>query len=397
LSALPDALSIAFVTGSLSRRAGGLFHSVRSLALALHDAGHSVTVVGLCDGDTAGDLSAWHPLRPIVAKPILSRALGYAPHVGRALPAGSFDVLHQHGIWQAFSMQVSAWRRRTGRPVMVSPRGMLDPWAISHRGWKKRVASRLYEEANLRGAACLHALNESEARAIRAAGFRNPIATIPNGVDLPGKAISAPPAWWPGGRVLLFIGRLHTKKGVADLIEAWALMQTAAPAVADAWRLVIGGWDDGGYEALLREAIARHGLVGSIVMPGPLYGAEKESSLRNAEAFILPSHSEGLPISVLEAWSYQLPVLMTEACNLPEGFGENAALRISTDPPNLARELAAALGLEPERLAEIGAAGHRLAADRFHWREIARRHVEVYRFMIGSGEGATPPSSVRNF
>jgi len=270
---------------------------------------------------------------------------------------------------------------------------MLDPWAVNNASWKKRIAGALFEKQNLASARCLHALNISEAGSMRDFGLTNPIAVIPNGTDIPIDSDAAPPDWWPGGKVLLFIGRIHPKKGVAELIEAYAHFLRAAPKYAASWRLVIAGWDDGGYEAALRGSVARHGLTDQVIFPGPIYGNQKDAALRHATAFVLPSYSEGMPMSVLEAWAYRLPVLMTDACNLPEGFAVGAAARVTQDPAELAKQLTSLLASDSSNaLGEMGLRGRTLVEAHFGWEEIARRHAEVYAWMaLGRGD---PPSDV---
>ncbi|MEM7766158.1 MAG: glycosyltransferase [Pseudomonadota bacterium] len=371
-----------------------MFNSVRHSALALRDAGLSVDVLSIRDGFTDEDLSAWDPLAPYVAGPVGPGALGLAPSLGGRLRDGGYDVVHQHGIWQAYSMQVGAWHKRTGRPYMISPRGMLDEWAIRNSAWKKKLSGALFEHRHLRRAACLHALNRSEADSIRSLGYDQPIAIIPNGADLPDPATLARPAGWPEGKVLLFIGRLHPKKGIMELIEAWSMLEQARPGLADEWSLVIAGWDDGGHEAVLRETIAERGLGGRVVMPGSLFGDEKRAALSHASAFVLPSYSEGLPMSVLEAWAYRLPVLMTEACNIPEGFADGAAVRIETDPAAMCGQLAEALGRDGEALAGMGARGRLLVERRFSWPSIAARHMEVYRWMTAGCPAGDRPDCI---
>jgi glycosyltransferase involved in cell wall biosynthesis len=385
-----EALRVATVLGSVSHRAGGLFNSVRRLSISLWQAEVDIDVMAPADRAADADRAAWTPLEPFVPRRRGPERLAFAPMLGRRLRDGGFNVVHQHGIWQAFSAQVLGWRRRTGGPVMISPRGMLDPWALRNSGWKKVIAARAFENLNLLGAACIHALNASEAASIRAYGLGNPIATIPNGTDLPSERPERParPSFLPndGCDTLLFIGRLHPKKGIANLIEAFAAARMADPVFAERWRLVIAGWDDGGHEATLRDAVVRHGLKGKVVFPGPLLGAEKDATLRHADAFILPSFSEGLPMAVLEAWAYRLPVLMTDACNLPEGFSSGAAIRIVNDPGTLAGQLVSHLAGD---LSSMGAAGRALAESRFSWPTIAARHIAVYRFLRDGGNA--PP------
>ena len=373
------ALRIAFVTGSASRLAGGLYTSVRRLSQSLTEAGHTVKVFALDDEYGVEDASAWLPIVPQRYQTIGPRTLGYAPGFSRALATGNFDVVHQHGIWQATSIAVAAWRRSTGRPVMISPRGMLDPWALANSGQKKRLAGRLYERANILNATSLHALSESEAKAIRAYHPGGRIDLIPNGTDLPEDRTPPRPGFLPddGRKTLMFIGRFHPKKGIVELLEAFSRLKHSSPDLAARWRLVIAGWDDGGYRTTVEHSVVKYGLSGDVALPGALYGANKDAALRYAEAFVLPSHSEGLPMSVLEAWAYRLPALITDACNLPEGFAARAAYRISLRPDELIADLMAALSADD--LASRGKAGHALVADRFSWDKIAQHHEIAYR------------------
>jgi poly(glycerol-phosphate) alpha-glucosyltransferase len=380
------ALSVGVITASVSRLAGGLFHSVRRSAIAGSQPATRISVYGLNDAHTHEDLAAWQPLVPRTFEARLARPLGYAPEVGATLLAADHDLVHQHGLWQYLSVQASAWRRRTGRPVVISPRGMLDPWALRNSGWKKRIARLAFEDRNLKGAACLHALNAAEAAAIRALGLANPIAVIPNGVDLPDvHRRPARPGFYARDRhTLLFLGRMHPKKGLKELIEAWARLKGEAPKLAQDWQLVVAGWDDGGHRAGLEQLVARLGLAADVAFPGPLHGEAKAGALAHADAFILPSYSEGLPVAVLDAWAYAVPVFMTAACNLPEGFHRNAAVAIETEPAAMQRVLASHLG--EAALSRRGVLGRQLVAESFTWERIARMQDDVYRWLAAGAE-----------
>ena len=373
--------SLGIVTTSLSHKAGGLFHSVRHSALALSEAGLDVTVYGVEDDHTAEDLDAWAPLVPKVFPQLGPSALGIGRGLARAVRYGGHDVIHLHGIWQYASVAAMD----AGLPVMISPRGMLDPWAVANSGWKKKLAGWLFEYRNLRNATCLHALNAAEREAIRNFGLKAPIAEIPNGTDLPDLARNVPrPQWLPddGRKTLLFLGRQHPKKGLQELLTAWSSLAATDSDVTTSWRLVIAGWDDGGHETGLKD-YAKNAGIADVLFPGPLHGEEKDAALRHADAFILPSHSEGLPMAVLEAWAYGLPVFMTEACNLPAGFEKGAAWRVDAAPDLLAGELAAGLG-KPD-ISRMGVKGRELAAGRFAWAPIAKQHIEVYEWMVNGG------------
>ncbi|MFD0982573.1 glycosyltransferase [Tropicimonas aquimaris] len=366
------------VTGSLSRRAGGLFHSVRSLSQNLAEAGARVTVIGTRDPDTEADLPAWAPLVPVVLEPGRLPGLGGARGIAEAIEASRPDVVHQHGIWMALSLDTARWAR-TGA-TMISPRGMLDPWALRNSGWKKRIAWSAWEAQNLRRASRIHALAEAEAEAIRSVLPDVRVTTIPNGVRMPEAPSRSKND--SGLRELLFLGRLHPKKGLPDFLKQWAqLPQT----LRSRWRITVAGPDERGHRAELEKLAARLDLTTNLTFTGPLSGAAKEEALQRADAFILPSHSEGLPMAVLEAWSFGLPVLMTTACNLPEGFSAGAALEISSgqDPSSLRR------ALERRDLFEIGRCGRDLVERRFAWQCIANRHLDEYRAMVADHSKGT--------
>jgi poly(glycerol-phosphate) alpha-glucosyltransferase len=303
------------------------------------------------------------------------------------------DLVHTHGLWAFPSVAALRWAAQWRKPLVVSPHGMLDPWAVRHSAWKKRIAGWLFESRHLRGAACLHALNDAEYHAIRAFGLANPVAIIPNGVDLPEpEASPARPVWVAGvgnRRTLLYLGRLHPKKGLTNLLHAWARVQREATAVARSWCLVIAGWDQGGHETELQRLVETVQLGDTVLFVGPQFDAQKTATLSWADAFILPSLSEGLPMAVLEAWAHRLPVLMTRQCKLPEGFAAGAAMEIAPDADEMARTLAAFLNLPEQVRVAMGERGRQLVKERFAWDDIASQMVDVYRWLAAGGERPT--------
>jgi len=324
-------MKVVHLTAHVSPHSGGFFHSVNGLAQALAaNPDISITLVGLRDRGRLEDGSVWNDTSMRLCRQLGPRAMGFSVGLVRELERVKPNVSHAHGLWMYHSWANLRWARRTRRPYVVSPRGMLDPWAVRNSAWKKRLAARLFENAHLAGAASLHALSPAEAQAIRAYDLQNPICVIPNGIDPPAPAVSAPP--WAtdpdeNARVLLFLGRLHPKKGLSNLIRAMAKVRCASNSGRD-WTLVIAGWDQGGHGRALRALATELGVGQAVKFVGPQFDQAKAASLAFADAFVLPSLSEGLPVAVLEAWSYGLPVLMTDACNLPEGFAAGAAIRI---------------------------------------------------------------------
>jgi len=249
--------------------------------------------------------------------------------------------------------------------------------------WKKRVASLLYENQHLRGAACLRALSEAEAQSIRSYGLRNPICVIPNGVDLPDLGESPAKTQSANRKTLLYLGRLHPKKNISNLIRAWNETFKSQRGSGERWVLAIAGWDQGGYEAQLRQLTTDLGLLTSVIFQGPQFGADKTECYRDCDAFILPSLSEGLPMAVLEAWAHAKPVLMTPECNLPEGFEADAALRIGTTSQEIAAGLKVLCEMSDNDRRQMGNRGRALVATRFSWPRIGEQMRRVFEWVLG--------------
>jgi poly(glycerol-phosphate) alpha-glucosyltransferase len=377
-------MKVGFLVSSVSREAGGLFESVRGLAKAVSATRADVRVFGIRDQQSDIDLPEWQPLPVQTFDPRL-RAWGYSNQLVPTMVDAELDVLSVHGLWKYCSVGSHRWHQRTGRPYVVHPHGMLEPWALGNARWKKRIAGTLYQNQHLCKAACLRALSEAEAGSIRAYGLNNPICVIPNGVDMPELPESHGENQAGRQKTVLYLGRLHPKKNLANLIRAWKETFSSKSSNSDSWVLAIAGWDQGGYETELKQFAAGS----SITFLGPQFGAEKSECYRTCDAFILPSLSEGLPMAVLEAWSYAKPVLMTAECNLPEGFKANAALRIGTNPEEIAAGVKQLLEMSDDDRVAMGARGRSLVATKFSWPRIGEQMRAVFDWLLG---GEVPDS-----
>ncbi|MBX3435501.1 MAG: glycosyltransferase [Pirellulales bacterium] len=378
-------MKVALVTGSISRSGAGVAAAVRDLTEALAAAGDvELSVASLEDEHAPADLAGWSAVRPRLSPVVGPPRLGYAPRLRESLLEIAPDLVHTHGLWQLLSASVSAWERATRKPYLVSPHGMIDPWALRLSRWKKRLALALYENRHLRRAACLHALCDAERDSARAMGLCNPVAVIPNGVNLP----AAPAPLADGPRQLLFLGRLHPKKGLSELLAGWTSLSATERRE---WRLVVAGADDAGMLPGLRRQAADAGIADSVDLVGPKYGRDKHELICASSAFVLPSHSEGLPVAALEASSYGLPLLITDHCNLPEMFAAEAAVRIEPRPESIAAGLRTLASMSTADLRSTGARGRRLVEERFAWPRIAVQFVAAYQWVLGGGP---PPEFV---
>lgn len=384
-------IRVGMLSASMSRKAGGIAPSMCALSASLVASGLDVEVFSARDADSDKDLGVWGNIPVQLHEVRGPRAFGWQPRLKQSLAGAEIDVLHQHGLWMYPSV-ASAGFSANKKPRVISPHGMLDPWALQNSATKKRVALALFENRNLAGAACLHALCAAERDAIRSCGINIPIAVIPNGVDLSeAKGPFQKPDWSKyipdDAKVLLYLGRIHPKKGIGPLLDAIARLGANGAA---RWHLVVAGWDQGETEAKLVAKVTELGLEQRVHFVGPQYGINKKASFARADAFVLPSFSEGLPMAVLEAWSFSLPVLMTEACNLPEGFASGAAFLITTDPVEMACTLDELIEMDEAALRYVGNAGRKLVEEKFTWSVVAEKMAAVYRWILCGGE--TPPT-----
>jgi poly(glycerol-phosphate) alpha-glucosyltransferase len=382
------------LTGSVSRQAGGTFDAIRrpcSILATNNDA--SIQVLGTTDSDTESDRSDWQPLTPETFAARGPRGFGFVKGMETALEQFQPDIQHVHGIWMYYSMVNHRYHRQHKTPYVVSPHGMLDPWAVQSSAWKKRLVGWAFERKHLASSSCLHALSVPELAAIRGFGLKNPVCVIPNGVDLPRRQGHAAPwqSYLPHeAKVLLYLGRLHPKKGLVNLLHAWR-QATTSDCRNGKWVLALAGWDQGGHEAELKKLSAELGLKQSVKFLGPQFGTAKQACYENADAFILPSFSEGLPMTVLEAWAYKLTVMMTPQCNIPEGFDSGASLKIETEPNVIASGLEALFSMTDAQRAEMGSRGYSLVQQKFTWGKVAAQFHEVYQWVLGGGH---PPECV---
>jgi glycosyltransferase involved in cell wall biosynthesis len=320
-----------------------------------------------------------------------SEAFKYSWPLARWLErdAGRFDVVHIHAVFSHACLAAARACRRHGVPYVVRPLGTLDPWSLGQKRLRKRLIWRLGAERLLEGAAAIHYTTEDERRLAEESLGVGRGVVIPLGVD---EALFAQPA--PPDRFrrrhpemgddpyVLLLSRLHPKKGVELLLEAFH--DLARSGVLGPWRLVVAGDGDAGYVAELKRQAARRDGGARVLFTGWLDGADKVAAFRGAALFALPSHQENFGLAVVEALTCGIPVLLSAGVNLArEVEGAGAGWTVPLEREAWHRSLAAILRDERGRAAR-GAAGRRLAATRFTWPAIATALAELYRAVRGA-------------
>jgi glycosyltransferase involved in cell wall biosynthesis len=272
---------------------------------------------------------------------------------------------------------------RSDVPYIVAPHGSLEPWVLSSGSWRRRFYAECVERPLLQKASRMQALSEAEVAQFRAYGLRVPTAVIPNAVGeewlrVKRVNIAAELGLPHGAQTILFLSRLHPKKGLDILLQAFA----AFCSERDDITLLVAGSDGGsGYERAMRARAQDLSLGQRCLFLGEVRGDYKTKLFAGADAFVLTSHSEGLPMAVLEAMASGTPVLVTPGCNLPEVESRDTGGVVNPQwQPVLAglRDLFA----DPRTMQRRGENGRRLVRERFTWPRIASRTLEVYEAMI---------------
>jgi glycosyltransferase involved in cell wall biosynthesis len=283
------------------------------------------------------------------------------------------DVAHGHGLYVGPNLIFGREARRQHKALVYHVHGMFEPYILRRSQWKKRLVNWLFEDRNIRDVRFWRALTAIEADQIAATGARQPIVVIPNGLDVADfarPAVMERPIRTPlvanltkRSRRILFLGRIHPKKGLMLLLPAWARV---CPRAQD-WELVIAGPDEGGHLAEVRARAAELGLESRVTFTGLVQGDEKVRLLHSADLFVLPSYSEGLPMSVLEALACEVPVVATRESNVGDLMADGAGWDCGATVDSVAEALERAVLSSDSERAGRGSAGRRAVEARYAW------------------------------
>jgi poly(glycerol-phosphate) alpha-glucosyltransferase len=306
---------------------------------------------------------------------------GISLELARALrrEIGRFDLVHIHAVWNFPTYMAMRTASAASVPYVVSPQGSFEPWALRQNRIGKRAYGWAAEIPLLNRATHIQALTSNEVEQLRSYGITAPCAVMPNGVSTDWTHRKRIPLTIQlelsaSQRTLLFLSRLHPKKGTDILIRGFALANV--PELT----LVIAGHDaNSGYSAELKRVAAECGVRPAFM--GELAGDQKFDVLVGADAFALPSHSEGLPIAVIEALAAGLPVAISPGCNLPEVAENGAGFVIPAEPAAVATAIRQLFGEDFDR-SGMGRKGRALVEERFTWPKIAGQLITLYQELV---------------
>ncbi|HTV26212.1 MAG TPA: glycosyltransferase [Xanthobacteraceae bacterium] len=371
---------------------GGPSYSVPKLCGGLAQAGVDVELLSVRGADSWTAIENQEPYRErrfpwdYSRVPVL-RELRWSSDLARALrdTMQNTEVIHNHGLWLMPNVLAGRMAQTARKPLVISPRGMLAPQALAFSRRKKQVVWRLLQGPAIRGAACFHATSKEEYAEIRGFGLSHPVAIIPNGIDLPEAGAGSPQASIE--RIVLSLGRLHPKKGLASLIRAWAKIEHNHPG----WRLRVVGPSESDYRSELTGLVSSLGVVAATI-EGPLYGEQKHRAFREAELFVLPSLNENFGLTAAEALASGTPVIATKGTPWDRLEAERCGWWVDSGVGPLADALEQAMTMSRESLRIMGGKGREWMARDFSWDRVADEMLALYRWVVGGDE---VPSAVR--
>lgn len=359
---------------------GGPAFASGALAPELQKLGHQVTTI---TSNRNGD--GFSKVPPHLVEPAGNQAIYCSTHTGRFLYAPHLAyslrtrlpqadvVLVPCGSWNYYFLTGCREAQKFHKPYVVYPHGNFDPWALDLKKWRKKIWWQLFDKKNYRRAAAAVALTREEASQIRHMGFTGWIEVIPNGVDfaayqeaLSREAIEEQFPQLRKKRWLLFMARLHPKKGLEVLLPALAEIRQQVRNL----QLIIAGPDEDSYGRVVHGLIDDLNLHDAVCLTGMVTGSLKNGLLRQAELFLLPSHSEGFPMGVLEAMACGLPVIITRNCNLPEVGENNAGIIVENEVKDLTEGLSTILKNNKLRK-QLGKNGKSLVQKYYTWSQVA--------------------------
>lgn len=362
-------MRVIHIISGISKSSGGPSRSVQGLVAALNGVGVDTWLISCQVGD-----KPWIDGINNFLAPTGDERKNLSRFIEDSIKRINPDIIHLHGIWQMQIHLAARIARKLNIPYIETPRGMLEPWSLEQKKWKKRLAMWLYQRTDLKKAIALHATADSEAAQFKKLGFDNPIIMSPNGVNLP-KQLPGKTRDDARHRVL-FVSRMHQKKGVLELVEAWAKVRPQGWCCELVYTL--NGETERAYEAQVKDAVNALGLRDSFIFTGALSDDAKWEAYCRADVFVLPTYSENFGIVIAEALFANLPVITTKGTPWAELEEHNCGKWIDIGVEPLVVALREMTALTDDERSVMGENGRKLVEDRYSWPQLAKKMKEAY-------------------
>lgn len=303
------------------------------------------------------------------------------------------DVVHIHSVWEEPQHLAARAAKNESKPYIITPHGMLDPWSLAQKKWKKRLYMAWRLRRDLNQALALHFTTEAERDACEALGLKPTSVVIPLGISWdefeslpPRDALRRKYPQIGSQPILVFLGRIHPGKGVEYLVPALALTKTKPI-------LLVVGPDSNDYRATIEAMVDQVGVKDRVIFTGMLKGADRVAALAGADLFALPSDHENFGMSVVESLAAGTPVIISNEVALSsEVMSGKVGSVVQRDPKSIATAIDGWLNDESE-LTDVRDRCRTFARERFDWSLIAQKWVNYYNKLAGM-RGSIPAATV---
>ena len=313
--------------------------------------------------------------------PVTNTRFGYMPRLQQTLKnLQPYDLYHVQGIWQYLGHSVASFARRQHKPYVLTLRGMLYPQALAHSAFIKKMSLTLYQRKDLRQAACIQATCIDEMKHYRALGFNNPVAVLPNPIEI--KGIIDRSVHQPDRMRIGYLGRVHPRKRIERLIYAFNALHHE---LQDAELLIIGA-DDKQYEAFLHEEVKRLHLESNVRFTGFLTGKEKDEAIMSLSYLAVPSDFENFGNIVTEALVRGVPVIASKGMPWQELETYNCGWWIDNDQETINQTLLEAVSLPEEKRIQMGINGKNLIRAEYSVPTLGEKMKRLYEWVLNGGE-----------
>lgn len=370
-------MRICIFTDSIDKSKGGPSRSVPILAKGLAMAGCDVTLMTL----ESDDMNL-HILEDSRVKTIVLPSDCSTRYLESCVLNEKFDLIHSQGIWLPIYHKLSKVANRNHIKYLTMPRGDLEPWSLSQKALKKKIALALYQRSDINKACCIVATAEMEKDHLRGLGFNNPIAVIPNGIDVSEYKCRDISSLSTIKKQILFLSRIHPKKGIEVLIDTWEHLKDDYPD----WRIIVAGNGEKEYIESLKEIIKLKSLDDCISIIPPVFGSKKYELYKESSLFVLPTYSENFGMVIAEAMSCGLPVVTTTGTPWLELNKEELGWCVDLSIENVERALRDALSLSVEELFSKGQKCSEYVNDKFNYISVANQTLQLYHWLKEGGE-----------
>lgn len=352
-------MKVIHVIASIDKSTGGPARSVPQTCIELAKLGIEIEIITQKSENPV-------PTPNLPNLKISFKSISQLYRYGKQLSKKNIDLIHIQHIWTPYVNVMGYWAKKKKIPYLITPRGMLEPWIMNRNPWKKKLAMLLYQNKIIENANHLHVTALMEQENIERLGYSNPMTIIPNGIDL--SEVKKVKTNY-GSKKMVFLSRIHPKKGIELLLETWGNLKT------EGWTLEIAGNGDHIYVEELRRQADK---LKDVKFVGSKYGEDKWDFIRSADVMILPTYSENFGIVVAEALAVGVPVITTKGTPWQDLEMHNCGWWIDLSIGNLQKTLNEVIQLPKEKIKRKGENGIELIQSKYRIEAVAKDVENLY-------------------